>query len=177
MLNEIKAEKIGNNLLGYYKINKVFYSVEKDINDNWFHMHLLIDSFNITKKEIAKNLGQSLDANLGARRIGRNQLRDGIEAVEKKMRIDLCAQRTQLGGRSQSARFARTPSIKQDLPPALVEAHNDQQDHRDDGQEKEYRRCGTQLRRRHRQIDIITCIGIEDRRGPLNESRDICHQK
>ena len=57
MLNEIKAERIGKNLLGNYKINKVFYSVEKDINDNWYHMHLLIDSFNITKKEIAKNLG------------------------------------------------------------------------------------------------------------------------
>ena len=56
-ITEINAERIGKNLLKSRKVNKLFYSVEKDINDKWYHMHLILDSKYITKSEILRNLG------------------------------------------------------------------------------------------------------------------------
>lgn len=56
-ITEINAERIGNKLLNNRKVNKIFYAVEKDINDNWYHMHLILDSIHITKNEILKLLG------------------------------------------------------------------------------------------------------------------------
>ena len=56
-LNEINSESIGKNLLKSKKINKVFYVVEKDFNDNWYHMHLIMDSMYVTKAEILQRLG------------------------------------------------------------------------------------------------------------------------
>jgi hypothetical protein len=56
-LNEGRAEKIAGKLMSNYEVRKIFYSVERDMHDNWYHMHLMLDAINVTKKNLAEYIG------------------------------------------------------------------------------------------------------------------------
>ena len=56
-LTELRAEKIAGNLLSNWEVKKLFYSVEKDMGDDWYHMHLILDADFISKRTLAESLG------------------------------------------------------------------------------------------------------------------------
>tara|TARA_B100001057_G_scaffold480242_1_gene552877 strand:- start:717 stop:1094 length:378 start_codon:yes stop_codon:yes gene_type:complete len=56
-LNEVRAEKLAKNLMSNWEVKKLFYAVEKDMGDDWYHMHLILDAVNVTKKNLAEYIG------------------------------------------------------------------------------------------------------------------------
>ena len=68
-------------------------------------------------QRVAKHLRQLLDGGVGSRRVGVNQRRDGVQRVEEEVRIDLRAQRFELGAARLQAQFLRDLILF--LPPAL----------------------------------------------------------
>src|SRR5262249_43352294 len=83
-------------------------------------------------QHVTKDLRQSLDTHLRLGLIRRNQLRDGIQAIEQEMRIHLCPQRGKLRGSRQLAQLLLTTFEHEHPPPVLIEAdqteHGDRQD-------------------------------------------------
>lgn len=56
-LSETRAEKLAQNLFSNWEVKKLFYSVEKDMHDNWYHMHLMLDGINLTKRTLTEYIG------------------------------------------------------------------------------------------------------------------------
>lgn len=56
-LTEVRAERLAQNLFKYWEVKKLFYAVERDINDDWYHMHLIIDAIHISKRTLTELLG------------------------------------------------------------------------------------------------------------------------
>ena len=56
-LTEVRAERLAKNMLSHWEVKKIFYSVEKDLNDDWYHMHLILDAVNVTKRTLTEYLG------------------------------------------------------------------------------------------------------------------------
>ena len=57
-LTEFNTKGMIDNLIKYKSINKLFYSIEDDMNDNMTHVHLLIDTnAKYTRERLARELG------------------------------------------------------------------------------------------------------------------------
>ena len=58
-LNEFTAERIAKVLYNRVNVSNVFYSVEKDLNDDFYHMHLLFNSpeRRLSKRDVAMMIG------------------------------------------------------------------------------------------------------------------------
>ena len=56
-LSEPRAERIAANLMANYEVRKLFYSVERDMHDDWYHMHLMLDAINVSKRTLTEYLG------------------------------------------------------------------------------------------------------------------------
>lgn len=97
-LSELSAQKLGERLIqGSKAVRRLYYSVEKDRQDNMNHMHLLIESTdaNLTREKVAAAAGlsknpkaisfiQKVDSKeavsmYATKSIGRNDVYHGIE--------------------------------------------------------------------------------------------------
>ncbi|MDU8886334.1 hypothetical protein RXV94_09195 [Yeosuana sp. MJ-SS3] len=62
-LTEFNTKKMMDNLIKQKGMNKLFFSIEDDKNDNMTHVHLLIDSdSNYSRERLARELGVNMKA-------------------------------------------------------------------------------------------------------------------
>ena len=87
-------------------------------------------------EDVAEDVGEPLDARLGLVRIGADQLRDGVEAVEEEVRVHLRPQRGELRGGRELGQLALAVLQREDAVPVLVVADQRDHDGRHDRQER-----------------------------------------